>query len=822
MKTDRTTSDTTLDIRFEFSGEQKSVPLSQLEEGAQTFLEIYGNAQFCGKEFADVIQQGSGRSKWENLLAATGFEGYPEDFFKTVLSAIAKGEGQTLALKGVTLPHIFLVAILEQVIPGHGYVSVKNTDQLVSLTNQNVPESDRNDLQKVIEKYPVRLSRHTIRQMMVSRDVAYQYLPFVEELDNVGHTNTWIGQFHDGLLEQMYQNRVIFLLNMTCPVYCRFCFRKHKELRKEKNPTPGDVMKAVDHVRSSPSIKEIVITGGDPFMDRKNMEAAIDGLKEVDHVQTLRLATRSIAYYPDLFLEKEGEYLKYVKQKSLELNRLGKRIEVATHFIHPDEVSPESLDIITDLVNHGIAVYIQTPFLSDCNDTGPELVRLFGLLRGAGAELHYIYIPCSPIHGNSIYWKPLSDGIDIALHLRAHLSDRVIPRICTATPIGKMDWYSSGWAVEKVDNQDHFVWIRTPYTPEYFKAFAPLANSLTNIRVNAEGTIDIQYMARIGNEAHLVGNRPEKTAPVNPDALPEEMDRLKTALTDTVQTAGSIVETGLKGVSRLHETRVSIMPWAGDEEFAYIAGDSRITDVLVTDEALDHLFDIRRIAKRLSDIPHVNALRVRSMTLATDPLAFTGDRVGFLGEVNKLSVVSPLRLEIETWFMTASDLTPDHTVVTRRLNHKGITVYANVPLLGGVNDKDTSIHNLAYALRCAGIEFHHLYVAGLPVQISWNAAHPVDSYDVVDIATMVRREGSGREIPRYIIATPLGEVDYGLTGTLIRDGNAVSVELRCYDEAYYASMAQGFRFPEGTRISENGHPVVPVPGLIKTNDFVVS
>ncbi len=91
MKTDRTTSDTTLDIRFEYSGEQKSVPLSRLEEAARTFLEIYGNAQFCGKEFADIIQQGSGQSKWEKLLAATGFEGYPEDFFKSVFSGIAGG-----------------------------------------------------------------------------------------------------------------------------------------------------------------------------------------------------------------------------------------------------------------------------------------------------------------------------------------------------------------------------------------------------------------------------------------------------------------------------------------------------------------------------------------------------------------------------------------------------------------------------------------------------------------------------------------------------------------------------------------------------------
>ncbi len=126
-----------------------------------------------------------------------------------------------------------------------------------------------------------------------------------------------------------------------------------------------------------------------------------------------------------------------------------------------------------------------------------------------------------------------------------------------------MDWYSSGWAVEKVENQNHFVWIRTPYTPEYFKAFAPLANSLSNIRVNAEGTIDIQYMAKIGNEGHLAGNRPEKTAPVNPEALPEEVERLKTALAETFQHSNAIVETGVEGVSRLHETRVCIHPGPG-------------------------------------------------------------------------------------------------------------------------------------------------------------------------------------------------------------------------------------------------------------------
>ena len=817
-----TQTESLIRVEFRFAGRQEEVPLSRLSRTAAEFLGIFGNGQFCGSSFADILGKGDGREKFQRLLAATGYADQPEGFFTAILTEIGQGRGDDLSLNGVSFPSVFLVALLEQVIPGHGYVSIKSTEQLAKASNLEVPADQAEDLQAVIEKYPVRISRHTIRQMMVSRDVAYQYLPFVEELDAIGHTNTWIGQFHEGLLEQMYQNRVIFLLNMSCPVYCRFCFRKHKDARNEANPTPEDVMKAVQHVKDSPRIKEIVVTGGDPFMNRANMAATIDGLMDVDHVQTLRLATRSVAYYPDLFLGKEGAYLKYLKQKSFELQQHGKRMEVATHFIHPEEVSPESLEIISDLVRNGIAVYIQTPFLSDCNDRGPELDRLFGLLRGAGADMHYIYIPCSPIHGNSIYWKPLSDGIDMALHLRAHLSDRAIPRICTATPIGKMDWFSSGWAVEKVADNENFIWIRTPYTPDYFKRFAPLANELDNIRVNQEGTIDIQYMARMGKEDYFIGNRPQRQSAPNPAASEPEKARLAKTLAEQPQTDYSIVNTGIPGLSRLHETRVAVGPNPGEAALAYIEADPRITDVVVLGEATDPLYDIGLLAEALKKIGHVNSLRLVSPAFVQSPAQFTRTVINTLGDLNHLAVVNPLRIEIETWAMTADQITDDHARLARRLNNRGISVYANVPLLGGVNDSDGAIHDLAFALRTAGIEFHHLYVAGLPVQNQWNTNFPVDSFDVTDIATKVRREGSGREIPRYIIATPLGEADYGLTSTIKRSGDTVKLTLGCYDLAYYKALDDNFEFPAEAETDENGSPVVALTGLLKTNDFPVS
>ncbi|MCP3901286.1 MAG: radical SAM protein [Desulfobacteraceae bacterium] len=703
-----------------------------------------------------------------------------------------------------------------------GFISIKDVDQLEKVTNCSVPDKNRPDIQKVIEKYPVRLSKHVISQIKTSENIAYQYMPFVEELDTKGHTNTWVGQFQDGLLEQMYPNRVIFLLNMTCPVYCRFCFRKHKDSRNEKNPTIGDIKKALEHVKNSPLIKEILITGGDPFLNISNLNVTIDGLMQINHVQTLRLATRSISFYPDLFLQKNKNLLYFLKKKNRKLLQRGKRIEIATHFIHPDEISTQSLEIITNLVKNGIAVYIQTPFLNNCNDKGPELVKLFSILRGAGAELHYIFIPCSPIRGNSLYWSPMSKGINIASHLRAHVSDRAIPRICTATPIGKIDWYSSGWAVEKVKGKDDFIWIRTPYTKEFFKKFAPLASSFDNIRVNDEGTLDIQYMAKIGEECHFIGSRSSNKSNINIKANKKDIKSLISKLKNQKQFGHSIVKTNLKNLIRLHETRVQIDIKAQGREFDYIESNAMITDVIIVSDGdvMDSLDYIEKIINRLKNIPHINSVRLLSRKFNYSPESFTKDIIKKLSDLNNISIQNPLRLEIETWFTMHDEISDIHANLANRLNNKGITVYCNCPLLGSVNDNPDEILKLAYSLRKASIEFHHLYIAGLPIQEKWNNKHPIDSNNVIDIASKVRRHGSGREIPRYIILTSLGEVDYGLTSSFVYNNNELRLKLDCYKLLDFQSMDPNFLFSNDVLI-DNGKPLVNISGFNKSKDFPI-
>jgi hypothetical protein len=129
------------------------------------------------------------------------------------------------------------------------------------------------------------------------------------------------------------------------------------------------------------------------------------------------------------------------------------------------------------------------------------------------------------------------------------------------------------------------------------------------------------------------------------------------------------------------------------------------------------------------------------------------------------------------------------------------------------------MNRLAFALREAGIEFHHLYVAGWPLQLEWNAKHPLDIPHVIDIASRVRKDGSGRELPRYIILTELGEVDFGLTSKLSGKNENMSIKLLPYDLDYFKGMNPEFEWPSHVKTDPDGHPMVPISGLMNTGDF---
>lgn len=820
-------------VEFTPSRQKTTVEPGRLEDAVVEFLELYGGSPLVDSAFEEVLGTGDGRDRFHRLLEATGFGRDPTGFFREILGRLEQASDQEparLRLNGILIPYHLGLAILRELIPGDRIYDVKRVGVLERLTNTRVPGDQREALQAVLDRYPVRLSSHTVRQMRLSPAVAYQYKPSVDELDPEGLVHTWVGQFHRGVVERMYRNRVIFLLHMACPVYCRFCFRKHKECRNQRPPTQKQVTLGLGYLKECPNVKEVVLTGGDPFMNRATMTWAIDGLAKIPHVETLRLATRSLSYFPELFTKADAFWIRYLRRKQIELEQKGKRLEVATHFLHPDEVSTQALEVISDLVGDGIPVYVQTPFLGGCNDSGPPLVDLFSQLRGAGAEMHYIFMPCSPIQGNGRYLTPISRGLEAAAYLRAHLSDRAVPHFCTATAIGKIDWGTAGWVVEPDVEDPRYLWIRTPYTREYFETFAPILDLSTVARENSEGTLDARFMAEVGDSVWIRGAREATAYPrrfIPRARFPEEERRealalLQMAADEKSMAAPAVVGSGSPALRRVHEARVELDCLAEDEvlegALSIIRETRCLTDVVLHSarDTVRSLSRVTRIVEELVPISHVTAVRLRNQHFRSRPQAFRDGFVKRLAQLNRLRVTNPLRLEVETLFLHPSEVLDHHARVVRLLRQRGVTVYANIPLLAFINDTGEEMLALTSALRRSGVELNHLVLAGMPLQLAWGEEHPIHLSQVVDLASHLRKLGSGRELPAYILRTPLGEADFGLSCDVIRtlDSGDTLVRLRTHTLEDFRAMEPAFEIPSGVLFGEDGYPVVPVRGIV--------
>lgn len=823
----------TISVKFKNARQRRNVSIEALESKIIEFLEHYNSYPLVTEKFKKEIKGSSGRSRLTSLLEKTGFANNPQGFYREMVSRLEQavnGEGTPVRVGNITIPYHFLLSVLEVLIPGRGFKTIRTVEQLQELTNIKVPDNERAQMEKIMDIYPVRLSFHTIRQMRLSAGISRQYAPFAGELDKEGEVHTWVGQFFRGIVEQMYRNRVIFIMNMACPVYCRFCFRKHKECRNQNPPTQSHVRQAVAYIKEAPDIKEIVLTGGDPFMNKATLRFAIQELAKIPHVKTLRLATRAISYYPDLFLRDDDSWLRYLIRLNLEMVNRGKRIEVATHFVHPDEISKESLDIISQLVKNGIPVYVQTPFIAGCNNDWHVMRDLFSRLRSAGAEMHYIFLPTSPIQGNKAYWAPLSEGIDVYRNLRMYLSDRAMPHLTTATCIGKLDWNTSGWAVERHEKDPRYVWLRTPYDPDYYMPFAPIMQVSRRTRINDEGTYDASFMSEIGDENLLVGQRVLSSSPEafesrlarTAENIEYWLESLKEKQAMDNLPAASLDPRGGTALTRTHFSRAEINLDLSDKDIEnsarYIEKRKELSDIVLygINDPVNDLSRTLDIIDRLGKITHVTAIRLRSLRLVRTPSAFTRPLMNSLADRNCLRVTKPRRIEIEIELLHSSQLIPEHLRIIRELRMRGITVYNNTPLLGFINDNEREMLSISYACRDTGIEFNNVILTGAPVQRDWNEENPIDLNGIIDIATHVRRYGSGREVPRYILRTELGETDFSIAPNIfsLDSSNRVMASLSPCTLEYYRCINPGFQWPEDISFDDGRHPVVYLRGIL--------
>ena len=66
-------------------------------------------------------------------------------------------------------------------------------------------------------------------------------------------------------LVHRYPDRALLLVTGKCFMYCRHCTRKRLWKNERSEPTLDDIDGALEYLRKTPGIREVIISGGDPF-----------------------------------------------------------------------------------------------------------------------------------------------------------------------------------------------------------------------------------------------------------------------------------------------------------------------------------------------------------------------------------------------------------------------------------------------------------------------------------------------------------------------------------------------------------------------------
>ena len=301
---------------------------------------------------------------------------------------------------------------------------------------------DDGELGKVAERYPLRITRHSLQLIDgVDNPVAQQFFPSVAELgdgsvsgrgDGRGQGD---GQFIDPLNEEAlspvphlvhrYPHRVLLLVSGSCFSYCRFCTRKRKVGCADMAVSFGDVLRGIDYIARHPQVNEVILSGGDPLtMSDRLLEDILQRLSKIEHVEVIRLGSRAPVVLPAR-----------ITPALCELLRNYQPLYFLTHFNHPDELCPEAIAACRLLVDAGIPLVNQTVLLRGINDDAAILQRLFYQLHRLCIRPYYLH-QMDLTRGTAHFRTRIEDGIAIMDKLRGPLSGLAVPTYIVDLPGG--------------------------------------------------------------------------------------------------------------------------------------------------------------------------------------------------------------------------------------------------------------------------------------------------------------------------------------------------------------------------------------------------
>lgn len=259
--------------------------------------------------------------------------------------------------------------------------------------------------------------------------IRWQVIPREEET----HSATW--EMSDpcgedshspvpGLVHR-YPDRVLFLVTDRCASYCRYCTRS----RLVSNATGYDFHprfdEQIDYIRRTPSIRDVLLSGGDPLLlSDDKLEMLLSRLREIPHIEFLRIGTRIPIFMPQRITAELCEMLKRFHP-----------LFVSVHSNHPRELTTEVRDALGRLADAGIPLGNQSVLLRHVNDDPDVMKAHVQKLLMCRVRPYYIY-QCDLIAGSAHLRTSVRKGFEVMEHLRGHTTGYAVPTYVIDAPGG--------------------------------------------------------------------------------------------------------------------------------------------------------------------------------------------------------------------------------------------------------------------------------------------------------------------------------------------------------------------------------------------------
>lgn len=310
----------------------------------------------------------------------------------------------------------------------HRITTVEELEKKVLLSDR-----EKQDIEKCLESFRMAITPY-YASLMDREDrncpIRRQAIPSLPETERgYADLDDPLGEVHFNPVPNVvrrYPDRALFLVTVQCGSYCRHCTRR-RIVGSDESMAVGkkEIKTAVDYISRTPEIRDVLISGGDPFvLSTEKLEEIISAIRSIEHVEIIRIGTRTPVTLPMRITDELVSMLR--KYHPLWIN---------THFNHPKELTPEAIRACEKLVDAGIPLGNQSVLLKGINDSTPVMKELLLKLVKARIRPYYIH-QCDLSVGISHFRVPVEKGIEIMHDLTGAISGYAVPKYVIDAPGG--------------------------------------------------------------------------------------------------------------------------------------------------------------------------------------------------------------------------------------------------------------------------------------------------------------------------------------------------------------------------------------------------